>query len=218
MKKTFITINLIILNFISYCQTISYNYDSLDRLTQVIYPDSSIIIYSYDASGNRTHLSGTKSNIIKACPQTNVTFQAGTNDPGNTYQWQVNVLNGFVDVVDDGVYSGSESATLLLTMPPTSWYGYKYRCVITDIEGDSYSPVYTLKFEARWLGSTDTEWETASNWNCALLPDEYTDVMISATAKHFPEVNSTAVCRSVSMQQLTSLLIKPPNTLEIKGE
>ena len=33
--------------------TTSYTYDSLNRLTQVTYRDSSVIQYTYDAAGNR---------------------------------------------------------------------------------------------------------------------------------------------------------------------
>ena len=36
-------------------QTITNKFDDLGRLTQVIYPDSSILKYAYDASGNRIH-------------------------------------------------------------------------------------------------------------------------------------------------------------------
>ena len=56
MKKYIILIIvfILILKSIS-AQTITNKYDELGRLTQVIYPDSSIVKYTYDASGNRLH-------------------------------------------------------------------------------------------------------------------------------------------------------------------
>src|ERR1017187_6499151 len=53
MKKISVLVIFIIVAKVITAQTINYNYDSLGRLTQVIYPDSSIIKYAYDASGNR---------------------------------------------------------------------------------------------------------------------------------------------------------------------
>ena len=53
MKKYTLLVILIFLLKTAMGQILNYSYDSLGRLTQVIYPDSSIIKYSYDPSGNR---------------------------------------------------------------------------------------------------------------------------------------------------------------------
>ncbi len=37
----------------SYSETTTYIYDELNRLTGVIYEEGSVVIYAYDASGNR---------------------------------------------------------------------------------------------------------------------------------------------------------------------
>lgn len=198
-------------------QMINFSYDSLDRLTQIIYPDSSIINYTYDAAGNRMNKHVTKSNITFACPQDIVTFYAGLSDTTNIYQWQVDTSSGFVNIVPGPIYSGVDSSTLTLNSPLTSFYGYKYRCLITDSIGQTISPVFTLKFEVSWIGVVDTTWENSANWSCGTLPDGNTDVIIRATAPRFPKVNSVAYCRRLFLQYGASVLVKTGFQLNTTG-
>jgi len=53
MKYYFVITAFILLASKVAGQSITYAYDSVGRLTQVVYPDSSIIKYTYDPSGNR---------------------------------------------------------------------------------------------------------------------------------------------------------------------
>lgn len=217
MRHFFSLLSLILYCNITSAQTIYYTYDSLNRITHITYPDSSIIMYAYDPAGNRVRRTEIKSTIVKACPQNEVTFYAGTSNPESDYQWQVDTLNGFEDVIDGPIYSGSQSSTLILDAPPTNWYNNKYRCRITDSNGQTYSETFTLKFEVNWTGDVDTAWENSDNWNCGQIPDEYTDVYIPAIAKNYAEINSNAHCRSISLQVKTSLTIHPLNTLVVSG-
>ena len=147
--KLLISLTLII-NFSSFelrGQAINYDYDELGRVVQVVYPDSSIIYYTYDASGNRMSKHVTKSTITFACPQDIVTFYAGISDTTLGYQWQTDTSGGFFDIIADPIFSGVDSSTLTLNSPPTNFYGHKYRCVISDTSGQIFGPVFTLKFE-----------------------------------------------------------------------
>jgi len=217
MKRIiFIVIYIVFIETIA-AQTINYDYDSRGRLAQVIYPDSSIINYTYDAAGNRMSKHVTKSTITFACPQDIVTFYAGLSDTTNIYQWQVDTSSGFVNIVSSPIYSGVDSSTLTLNSPLTSFYGYKYRCLITDSIGQTISPVFTLKFEVSWIGSADIAWENSANWSCGTLPDGNTDVIIRATAPRFPEVNSIAYCRRLFMQYGASVLVKTGFLLNTTG-
>ncbi|MCU0455231.1 MAG: DUF2341 domain-containing protein [Bacteroidales bacterium] len=52
-----------------------------------------------------------------------------------TYRWQENSGGSFVNISDGGIYSGSGTATLVLTGATTPMSGYQYRCVVTDTYG-----------------------------------------------------------------------------------
>jgi YD repeat-containing protein len=65
-------------------QTINYTYDNLGRLTQTVYPDSSIIKYSYDANGNRITKRTKGPQTINFKPLTAIIYGAQDIAPGAT--------------------------------------------------------------------------------------------------------------------------------------
>ncbi|HRF26125.1 MAG TPA: GEVED domain-containing protein [Ferruginibacter sp.] len=66
------------------------------------------------------------------CANGNVSFSVSADGNPIEYQWQVSTDGvNFVDVVDDNVYSGSNSNTLSLTNVPASFNGYRYRCILS---------------------------------------------------------------------------------------
>ena len=217
MKYFILYIAIIYVDHRLNAQSMDFTYDSHDRLTQVIYPDSSIINYTYDASGNRMSKHVTKSTITFACPQDIVSFYAGLSDTTKNYQWQTDTSGGFFDIIADPIFSGVDSSTLTLNSPPTNFYGHKYRCVISDTSGQAFSPIFTLKFEILWIGAEDTAWENSANWGCGSVPDENTDVIIRATAPRFPEVNSIAYCRRLFTQYGATVLVKTGFQLNTTG-
>jgi hypothetical protein len=113
-----------------------------------------------------------------------------TNLTGATYQWQVNTGAGFVNIIDDANYSGSNTKSLQLTAAPTSWYGYQYQCISNGIA----SNIYTLKFAAYWSGALNTIWANPLNWSCAIIPDLNTDAFVNTGTVL---VNTAAICRSL---------------------
>lgn len=216
-KFLLLIIPFLIANITS-AQTINYNYDSLSRLTQVIYPDSSIIKYTYDAAGNRINKAFIRSTIFKICPQSNISFFAGLKDNTKNYQWQVDTSNGFKNVTLSAIYSGVDSSTLTLNKPPTNWYNYKYRCTISDIKGSTTSPVFTLKFAVTWVGVSDTTWGNIANWSCGSLPDSNTDVIINPVVPNFPDINSNVSCRSLTVNAGAVVKVKTGYKLNVVGK
>ena len=65
------------------------------------------------------------------CSGSNLTLTAAATGSGLAYQWQVNTGTGFTNVTNGGVYSGATTGTLLLTLPPSTFNGYQYRCIAT---------------------------------------------------------------------------------------
>jgi hypothetical protein len=113
--------------------------------------------------------------VLKLCPggSTSIT----TDIIGTTYQWQLALsdTSTFTNITDNAQLSGSNTATLSLNNIPSSWYGYKFRCVINGNNDRSY----LLKFENVWTGAMSNAWENAANWSCGSVPDANTDVVIN---------------------------------------
>ncbi|OYU78982.1 MAG: hypothetical protein CFE23_16185, partial [Flavobacterium sp. BFFFF1] len=66
----------------------------------------------------------------------NTSFAVNATGTGLTYQWMVNEapgFTGFVNVVDDAVYSGAQTATLNLTAVPASFNGNLYHVVVSGL-------------------------------------------------------------------------------------
>jgi hypothetical protein len=127
-----------------------------------------------------------------------------------TFQWQVDTGNGvFVNLANNANYSGTNSATLVITNIPSSWYGYGYRC---QLQNGSYDQTTRLKFTATWLGTTSSAWEDPANWNCGKVPDNNTDVIINAGT---PTINSTVTIRSLSISNTAHITVTTGNSLVI---
>lgn len=148
------------------------------------------------------------------CPGSNIYYKSGYTGT-YTYQWQVNTGGGFVNLTNNAIYSGVTADSLSLIAPPTSYYGYKYRCLVN---GTTFSTTFTLKFGIRWTGTVSKAWENPANWNCGVLPDDFTDVFINSGFTNYPEVNANAVCRYIKMQPGAAVLVKAGVTLAIKGK
>ncbi len=147
-----------------------------------------------------------KPGISAVCP--GATQQLSANEASTSYQWQVNTGSGYLNIANGPVYSDATTATLVISAAPTSFYGYKYRCLITDVQGAHYSIEYSLKFAIDWIGSADTNWENIANWSCSKTPDANTDVFIKANAAFYPSVNSNATIRSLKVQNGTTVNVK----------
>lgn len=151
-------------------------------------------------------------NNLGVCPGGNASFTAGV--AGNSYQWQVNSGTGFTNLTNTGIYSGVTTGTLSLTAALPTMYGYKYRCVVN---GTTNSPENTLKFSVRWLGTAGVAWENTANWDCGVLPNDQTDVVIPAGVV-YPLVSSVASCYSLRLSPGSTVTVKSGSRLIITGK
>ncbi len=145
--------------------------------------------------------------VNPVCPGGNTTFNCGNANAGNTYQWQINTGSGFSNISNGGLYNGTATGILAVNAAPTSMYGYKYRCVITNNSQTTYSNEFILKFGVTWNGTVNTAWETPGNWNCGILPDSMTDVIIKSGVPNNPRINSNVTCRSINAKMGSTITI-----------
>lgn len=169
--------------------------NSNDENTIVIHNASIANQYYQSLCKDYTNLGGIPC-VAAPCPGANTI--AVSNVRGTTYQWQVDTGSGFINITDNSSYTGSNSVNLQILNAPSSWYGYKYRCVV---DATNFSAVMSLQFTAYWNGSISTAWENPGNWNCGIVPDINTDVIINKEALNYPQLNSTTSCRSVHVNK-----------------
>ncbi|MEP7165274.1 MAG: C25 family cysteine peptidase [Ferruginibacter sp.] len=154
--------------------------------------------------------------IKPACPGSDISF---TVTPfSGTMQWQVNTGSGYTNISDGSLYSGVTTSILVISNAQSNMYGYRYRCLFTGNNTATSSQEFVLKYTALWAGSVSTAWEDPGNWECGILPDANTDVIIKSGVANYPVINSNAVCRSLSATTQTSILIKSGFKLLIAGE
>jgi len=179
-----------------------------------------------DSTGNKEQLKTTGDHLTTVstpsaviCPGEDTFFNfPALSGSGITYKWQVDMGAGFADISNSSIYDGTSTNNLVLIAPPTSYYGYKYRCIATGPGGSSLSGQWILKFAMTWTGSVSTAWENPANWSCNAIPDAYVDVTVNATAPNSPKVNSNAACRSLSLGNGVVFTVMAGYNLEIRGK
>jgi hypothetical protein len=152
---------------------------------------------------------------VTICPNNDNILTA--NISGSNFQWQVDAGAGFTNISDGVNYSGTNTAQLTLKNAPSSFYGYKYRCVENSF-GLLYSNVLTLKFTSYWTGKTNNKWEEPSNWSCGNVPDANTDVVINGGTPNTPVVSSMAFCRSTKLFSAAAVRVNTGFNLTITGK
>lgn len=150
------------------------------------------------------------------CPSGDAYLFAETPDTPSTYQWQVDSLNGFMDVNPDAHHSGTTSPLLFLMDMPSSWYGNIYRCRLIHAMDTTFTEPFKLRF-GLCKDSTISHWANPSAWHCNIVPDSYTDVYITDTNSFFG-VFSNAFCRSLTLLPGSSMIIVNPYTITIDGD
>lgn len=136
--------------------------------------------------------------VILCPPLSNTTIPS--NLAGLNYQWQVNTGGAFANISDNSNYNGSGTTALQLVNIPSSWYGYKFRCIA---DGET-SDIFELRFSDTWTGTAGSAWEDPSNWSCGSVPDNNTDVVVNSGTL---VINSNVTIRT--------LKIKPGATITV---
>ena len=68
-----------------------------------------------------------------------------------TYKWQVDEGEGFVDILNEGVYAGVSSNTLYVSLIIPEMNFYKYRCLVSNSFGEGISAAASIIFDTEDL-------------------------------------------------------------------
>jgi len=67
-----------------------------------------------------------------------------------------------------------------------------------------------------WIGATNTDWNTPSNWCSGIVPTASTNVVIPAGGNQ-PVIGAAALCNSLTINSGATLVITGSNTLTVSG-
>ena len=148
---------------------------------------------------------------VDICPGGDAYFYKINLGDGYSYHWQVDSGDGFGNIVTDNIYNVIDD-NLVLQNPPTSFYGYKFRCIASNLKtgNNIILPVKELKFVLYWSGTVNADWGNPDNWQqCSIfnlgsttyaIPDKNTDVIIGY---YYPGLNlivkEAVQCRSMEL-------------------
>lgn len=187
----------------------------LNTSTPVSMSDTSRVSFAVDANAGSYSANRFRMVFVKStgnCLGTDRSFTASSS--GATYQWQVNTGTGYTNIADGAMYSGTNTATLNLTNVPTSYTGYKYRCVVNSVNG----PDNMLRFERTWTGAVGTDWSIAANWSCSTLPDQYTDVIIPTGLANYPIIYANTAVRKLTTMAGSTVTVNEGVIVQVKGK
>jgi hypothetical protein len=183
-------------------------------------PDSNIVwnagLNRWEVTTDVTGLGGLivcTSNILgfNLCPSTTNTIS--TDVAGTNYQWQVNSGSGYTDLTNGGFYNGTTTSILSVASLPPNNYGNKYRCVVNSVPGTEYE----VKFEAIWMGLTNTDWFAGNNWSgCGNVPDLFTDVVVPGGRVNYPSISINTSVGSLKAEPGSSVTVQPGIVLTIR--
>lgn len=153
-----------------------------------------------------------------SCPGSLVRFVSPHALTGNFFFWEVNMGNGYQDVVDNGVYSGANTSTLTINTSSPAYVNYAYRCRAYVNFSTIYSQAFNYSFETTWTGATGTAWDQTANWRCGIIPDSNTNVIIPAGLANYPLISTnTATVRKLTVRKNATVTIANGFKLTIAG-
>jgi PKD repeat protein len=133
-----------------------------------------------------------------------VIFSDLTSGSPDTWNW---TFSPSTYMYVDSTNSASKNPHVQFTMPAD------YTVTLIASRGTSSNVAVKtnyIKIPDIWTGTTSSGWNTPSNWNTTILPGNYTDVQIPASAPNWPVVDSLVIgtqCRSITMAGLSTLTV-----------
>jgi len=149
------------------------------------------------------------------CIGSSISLNSDASGTVTGYQWQLDSGTGYTDLANSSFYTGVNTNILNIISAPSSFYGFKYRCIVDKTTNSDTSIVHVLHFVNRWTGALNTAWENVNNWSCNSLPDGNTDVIINGIITNAPVISSEAICRSLFLNSSIAFRVVPNYKLTI---
>ena len=142
----------------------------------------------------------------------NVFNSLTTSLTGTNYQWQLKQGSSFINISDNGNYTGTNTGTLELNYIPYDWEGRQYRCLVDGAN----DVIYEIRFLNTWTGIVNSAWEHAGNWSCGFVPTINMDVVIPADAPNMPTIQTMVYCKKITINTGATLIVGTNGVLNTK--
>lgn len=150
---------------------------------------------------------------VCAGSQVVLTLNAGTLGTAASWKWYSGACG--TNEITTGITNGGRT----LTVTPSTTTTYYARAEGTCNTTACVSYTVVVNTAGTWLGTTNTDWNTASNW-CGGIPTSTTDAIIPTTpiGNRFPVVGSTgAVCKTLTIETGASVTMGGAYSFNIYG-
>ncbi|TRW22541.1 T9SS sorting signal type C domain-containing protein [Flavobacterium zepuense] len=172
---------------------------------------SNVVAFTVTASA-----AGTVSDNEFICPgETVVVTLTGYN---GTIQWQQSLdgLNNWQDVTGGtGATTGSYTTPALVSSTYYRAQVTSNSCgvVYSDTVGITVSGVFV------WIGADNTDWNTADNWSCSMVPTKEQHVIIPSFPAYQPVITgATALAKSLTIDEGASVTVTTGATLNVSKD
>jgi len=147
------------------------------------------------------------------CSGTSVTFTSSITNGGSSpsYQWKKNTIN--IPSATSSTYTTSSLATSdVITCVLTS----NAICPSPSATPTSNSITITVNTSGVWLGTTNSNWSTTTNWCGSAVPISSTNVDISTGVPFQPQLSASSLCNNLSLGTGATLTLNGQN-LTVSG-
>ena len=144
-------------------------------------------------------------------PATNIVFSIDPVANAASYSW--NIPSGWT------INSGASSNQITLSAATNAQSGnITVKVISTCGTSQSSQLAVVVSTAGKWNGVIDSNWNNPGNWDCNIIPDSATNVLITSGLTNYPvlETGATGQAKNITIDSGASLTVSD-NTLEIFG-
>ncbi|MFI5221523.1 MAG: T9SS type A sorting domain-containing protein, partial [Bacteroidia bacterium] len=146
---------------------------------------------------------------VSICAPGNANFVMSGSAINISYQWEVNQGSGWNSLANGGVYSGVNTATLVLTGATAAMNGYQYRCTVSGTCSPPASTNAATLYATTtmtWVGNVSTDWTNSANWTCG-VPTASSTAVIASGGLFMPVIADARSVNNLTINSGASLML-----------